>query len=422
MHPDLRETDTGPAVSRRHTCRLCDGRELELALGLAPTPIADAYWQAERLGETQPSYPLDLYLCRKCGHVQLLDVIDPEVLFGDYVYVTASSPGLVEHFRTYALDLLDRLRPKEGSLVVEIGSNDGSQLRFFKDRGMEVLGVDPARDLARRATESGIETLAAYFTEELGNKLKAERGPAAIVTANNVFAHADDLADIARGVRGLLAPDGAFVFEVSYLVDIVDRLLFDTVYHEHLCYHSVKPLQSFFERLGMELIGVERVSPKGGSIRGTVQLAGGPRAVSPAVADLVTLEEGMGLQRPELYSEFAAKIDRVKSELLAILSGLKAEGKTVAGYGASHTVTTLVHHFDLGDKLEFIVDDNLEKQGTFSPGHHVSVLAPGALYECKPDYVIVLAWNYAKPIMEKHQSFLDGGGHFIVPLPEVQVV
>lgn len=407
---------------RRDNCRLCGGRNLELVVQLAPTPIADDYVSVERLGEVQETFPLDLFLCRACGHVQLLDVVNPEVLFGDYLYVTSSSLGLVEHFRRYTDEMMRRVSPPEGSFVVEIGSNDGALIRFFQDRGMRVLGVDPAREIARRAAESGIETLPTFFTSERARKIKRECGPAAIIVANNVFAHSDDLGDMAEGVRDLLAPDGVFVFEVSYLVDIVQKTLFDTIYHEHLCYHTVKPLKSFFDRHGMQLIDAERVPTKGGSLRGTAQLAVGSRPESPSVDELIALETSLGFDRSESFKVFGAKIEGVKTQLLNLLCGLKSQQKTIAGYGASATVTTLIYEFELNDVLSFIVDDNPRKQGMFSPGYHIPVLSPQLIYEQKPDYLLILAWNYSEPIMKKHEAFLKAGGHFIVPLPTVQVI
>lgn len=413
-----------PTMSRvfhRRDCRLCGGQELVLVLPLVPTPVADDYVSFEHLSEPQETYPLDLFLCRGCGHVQLLDVVEPEALFRNYIYVSSSSPGLVEHFRRYADEVCSRLKPPNGTLVLDIGSNDGTLLKFFQGRGMRVLGVDPARDIASKATDSGIETLPTFFTAELAREVRRSHGPAAIITANNVFAHADHLADMADGTRDLMAPDGVFVFEVSYLVDLMREMVFDSVYHEHLCYHSVKPLQDFFHRHGMELIDTERVSTKGGSLRGTVQCAGGPRTVSPAVSELIAVEENLGLDRPEAFSAFAAKIDNAKTQFAGVIQDLQARGKTIAGYGASATTTTLMYHFDLGRAITFIVDDNPQRQGLFSPGHHIPILPPQAIYERRPDYVIILAWRFSRPIIKKHQAYLDQGGRFIVPLPKIEL-
>jgi SAM-dependent methyltransferase len=406
----------------RDTCRLCGSRDLELVIHLAPTPVADDYVPAERLHEPQPAFPLDIWFCRRCNHTQLLDAVDPEYLFRNYTYVTSVSLGLVEHFRRSAEGIRASFPAAPGSLAVEIGSNDGSMLRFFRDAGYRVLGVDPAREIAARATAAGIETLPDFFSAHLGESIRRERGDAAVVLANNVYAHADDLGGITDGVRSLLAPDGVFVFEVSYMVDIVQRLLFDTVYHEHLCYHAVRPFVHFFGLHGLELFDVERIPTKGGSLRGFVQRIGGPRPVSPRVGVLVRLEEELGFSRAETFLRFAGVVEARRDQLLAHLDRTAAQGQTAAGYGASATVTTLLHHFDLGGRLAFLVDDNPVKQGTFSPGHHLPVLHPRALLERRPDQVVVLAWSYAGPIMEKNGPYREAGGRFVVPLPELTVV
>jgi SAM-dependent methyltransferase len=409
-------------LHRRDDCRLCGCRELELALALTPTPPANAFVPSSQLGREQERFPLDVFLCRGCGHLQLLDVLDPGMLFEEYVYVSGTSPVFVDHFRRYAAETVARFGLGPGALVVEIGSNDGTLLRFYQDAGCRVLGVDPAREIARGATEGGVETLPAFFTPELAGRVRAERGPAALVAANNVFAHADDLAGITAGVRDLLAPDGVFVFEVSYLVDVYQKTLFDTIYHEHLAYHTVGPLVPFFARHGMELIAAERVGTHGGSLRGVVQRAGGGRSVEPSVDELVRLERGLGLDRTETFRRFAGRIDERKAQLRGVL-GVRRRGERVAGFGAPAKATTLMYHFGLGPEvLEFIVDDSPLKQGLYSPGLHIPVVPAAALVERRPDYLVVLAWNFAEAIIAKQRAFAEAGGRFIVPLPEVRVV
>ncbi|HLD79077.1 MAG TPA: SDR family oxidoreductase [Candidatus Nanoarchaeia archaeon] len=409
-------------VHHRQKCGLCESSNLEVVMKLEPTPIADRYLSQEQRHLSLERYPLDLSLCKDCGHVQLVDVIDPELLYAHYTYVTSSSLGLVEHFSRLASSLLEKAAPSPESLVIDIGSNDGSLLKFFKEKGMKVLGVDPAAEIATRATTAGIKTIPTYFTKELAAKIKVEEGPASIITANNVFAHADNLADIAKGVHTLLAPEGIFIFEVSYLVHILERFLFDTIYHEHLCYHNVRPLQLFFQRHGLELVDAEYVPTKGGSLRGTVQLQGGPKKVSERVTQLVEMEEKQGYHQTDIYRRFAQEIERKKENLLHLLKRLKEEDITIAGYGASHTVTTLTYHLGLGSYLDFLLDDNPQKQNTFSPGFHIPVLGSQALYDKKPDYVIILAWQYAEPIMKKNRAYLEQGGKFIIPLPSLKVI
>ena len=402
---------------------MCESRRLELVLPIKASPIGDAYVPAARLGQIQESYPLDLYLCLDCGHVQNLDVVDPEVLFREYLFLTSTSSGLVQHFRQYAAEVISGFGILAGSLVVEIGSNDGSLLRFFGDQGMRVLGIDPARDIARKATEAGVPTLPEFFGSALAASIRGQHGRASVIAANNVFAHADDLADIVKGVRELLTDDGIFVFEVSYLVDIIDKFLFDTVYHEHVSYHSISPLARFFERLGMQLFDVRRIASKGGSIRGYAQRhPEGKRPQAPAVRELIELERHRGLGDTRVYGEYAARINARKKSLADFLNKEIAAGALVAGYGASTTTTTLMWHFELTRKLAFLAEDNPLKFGLFSPGAHIPVVPSDELYVRRPDYVIVLAWNYADSIIKRHQRFLEEGGKFIVPLPELRIV
>lgn len=408
---------------RRKTCRLCDSRKLEKVLALAPTPPANAFVSEDGRGAEQKVFPLDVYMCLDCAHVQLLDVVDPAILFENYVYVSGTSPVFIRHFQEYAAAVRTRFQPPDGSLVVDIGSNDGTLLGFFKEAGHAVLGIDPAKKIAAQATADGIETWATFFSPELAAQIVGERGPAAVVTANNVFAHADDLAGIVDGIRNLLATDGVFVFEVSYLADVFEKTLFDTIYHEHLAYHTVKPLIPFFRAHGMELIAAERVGSHGGSLRGIAQPAGGPHKLDSSVAELVAREEGMGLDRPESFAAFSARIDAVKTELTALLNRLKAEGKSIAGFGAPAKATTLMYHFGIGPEvIDFIADDSPWKQGLFSPGRHIPVVPSAEIYDRRPDYLVMLAWNFAKPIMEKHTVFRESGGKFIVPLPEIEIL
>jgi hypothetical protein len=426
--PEHRPPSAGPApscagvITRRDNCRLCGGRELSLALPLTPAPIIDDYVDADRLNEVQSTYPMDVYLCQGCGHAQLLDVVDPQVLYGKYIYETTSSPGLVNHFQQYAEAVMDRLKPASGSLVVDIGSNDGSLLRFFKDRGMRVLGVDPAVEIARRATESGIETLGTYFTPELASRIRKAWSPAKIITANNLFANVDDLDQLTNGFRQLLDWDGVLVIETFYMVDLMRNMVFDFLYHEHLNCYTVKPLASFFARHGLELIDVQRIPTKGGSMRLTVQLAGGPRPVSPSVAGFIQEEERIGVHSLDSFRQFSSRIDRAKNEVGALLRNITESGKSVAGFGASATTTCMIYHFGIGEALSFLVDDNPAKQNRFSPGLHIPVYKPEELYQRKPDYVVVFAWRFAEAILENHRAYLDQGGHFIVPLPELRVV
>jgi SAM-dependent methyltransferase len=408
---------------RRVGCRLCGSQRLSLVLKLEPTPPANAFVPADELGKTQPRFPLDIFFCEDCKHVQLLDVVDPRHLFENYVYVSGTSPVFVKHFEDYAANLIARYKPGSDALAFDIGSNDGTLLKAFKGQGLKVLGIDPAIEIAKRATESGIPTIAGFFSPAKAAEIRAQHGPASIITANNVFAHIDDLGAVADGIAALLADDGVFAFEVSYLKDVVNKTLFDTIYHEHLDYHSVIPLIAFLKRHGLELIEAVMVDSHGGSLRGIAKKANGPWPVSASVAEAVAAETAMGLDKAETFHKFAADIETKKQKLNGVLRAFKAEGKKIAAFGAPAKATTLMYHFGIGpDLVDFIIDDSPLKQGLYSPGMHIPVLPGSAIVEKNPDILVVLAWNFAAPIIAKNQAFRDRGGRFVIPLPEVEVV
>ena len=410
-------------VKHKTDCRLCGSTRLDHVLPIRPSAIGDAFVSADRLSETQELYPLDCYLCLDCGHLQNLDVVDPDILFRDYTYRTSVSLGLVEHFKRYAQSVVSSLGIPQGSLVAEMGSNDGSLLKAFKNEGMRVQGVDPARDIAAAATADGIPTIPDFFTSALAARIKSEQGEAKLFCANNVFAHIDNMSDVVKGIRSLLADDGAFVFEVSYIVDMIDNMVFDTIYHEHVSHHALIPLETFLNRHDMTLFHVARTATKGGSIRAFAQpKSTGKRPRSAELSQLIAEEERRGITKPQVYRDWFEAIEKAKRAVLGYLDKATADRKLVAAYGASTTTTTLLYHFELESRVKFIVDDNPLKQGRFSPGAHIPVLPSSELAARKPDVVVVLAWIYAEPILKRNQAYLDAGGRFLVPLPEPQIV
>ncbi|HKU41003.1 MAG TPA: class I SAM-dependent methyltransferase [Polyangiales bacterium] len=409
----------------REVCALCrsGGNALQPVMSLAATPPANEF-VGTPIGSGQDTIPLTLQLCQRCGHVQLAEIVDPQRLFGDYVYVSGTSPVFVEHFRRYAANAIQRFGLNAQSLVVEAGSNDGTLLRQFQQQGVpNVLGVDPAGKIAAQAREAGVPTLEAFFTPELAKQLRAERGPAALICANNVFAHAEDLAGFSDGVRALLGPEGVFMFEVSYLADVVDKLLFDTIYHEHLSYHAVKPLLPFFASRGMRLFDCERVDTHGGSLRCYVCLEGASHTRGDRMDALLRLEEELELFKPATYERLKQRIAQRAKELRARLAEIRKAGGSVAGFGAPAKLTTLMHEFGLGkDSIDFIIDDSAWKQGLYTPGTHIPVVASAELYARKPDCCVVFAWNFADSIVKKHAAYADQGGRFLVPLPQLREI
>jgi SAM-dependent methyltransferase len=408
----------------RTTCRMCAGANLQAAMSLTPTPPGNNFLRADQLSQPEPAYPLDLYFCGGCHHVQLGHVVDPAILYqNSYSYVSATSSRFVDHLRNYAQDMVRRFRLPPGSLVADIGSNDGTCLRFFAAAGMNVVGVDPATEIAARATASGIETIGDFFSFDLARRLRARFGPASFITSHNACAHIDDLDSVFRGVEHWLADDGVFVLEVGYLLDVYENIWFDTIYHEHVDYHTVAPFRALCARLGLAPFAVQRVSPQGGSIRVFIQKAGGPHQADGSIAELIALEHQRGLDRLETFVDFGRRIDVVGGQLRTLVGGLKAQGHSIAGYGAATKATTLMCHFRLGhEHLDFIADDNPLKQGLFSPVSHIPVVAAAELYARRPDYLLILAWNFAEPIMTAHRAYADQGGRFILPMPAARIV
>jgi SAM-dependent methyltransferase len=417
---------TGPSNSAsykvRRTCRLCNG-PIAQVLELAPTPPANELLEDRQSSLDQDRFPLGLWGCQDCGHVQLPVVVDPDRIFRVYPYVSGTSPVFIEHLREYAESLAEKFGMEPGHLVVEVGSNDGTFLKFFRKAGMRVLGVDPARNIAAMASASGVRTIPEFMDVGVSRSIVRGWGKASLVVANNVFAHSDDLDGMARAVREVLHPFGVFVFEVQYLVDLCDKALFDMVYHEHMSYHHVGPLVKFFGGLGMRLFDVERVGVHGGSIRCYVDF--GNRPVSDEVNDTLALEDSVGLgPGGRAIVELSSKINKIGTVLTARLDEIRTSGKRVVGYGAPAKACTLSHHFGLdSDSVQLIVDDNPLKQGRFLPGKGIPILPPSAL-DGESDYLLILAWNYADDIMGKPAcaAFRERGGRFIVPLPEYREV
>ena len=408
----------------RESCRMCGEESLTKAMSLTPTPPGNDFLTKEELGRDEPVYPLDLYFCEACHHIQLGHVVDPKILYQkNYSYVSATSAYFVNHLKHYAKDMVERFDLKPGDLAVDIGSNDGTCLSFFKDKGMKVVGVDPATEIAGKATENGIDTIADFFGYRLAVELRKKYGTAKYITSHNACAHIDNLFDVVKGVEHWLDADGVFVLEVGYFVDVYSNTWFDTVYHEHVDYHTVAPFEKLFNRVGMELISVERISPQGGSIRVMAQKKGGIIKRDDSVDELIALEAKLGLDKAETLRKLNHKISQVRDKLHNLIHSLKADGKSIAGFGAPTKATTLMAHFGLdATVLDFIVDDNPLKQGLFTPITHIPVLSSDALYKMKPDYVLILAWNFAEPIMQMHKKYSEQVGQFILPMPNPEIV
>jgi hypothetical protein len=403
------------------TCRSCEGTDLVTVLSLGRTPLANALLTEERLQEPEQTYPLDLVFCPRCALVQITETVPPEELFREYLYFSSFSDTMLRHAEEVAGRLINSRDLDSGNLVVEVASNDGYLLQFYKKANVPVLGIEPAENVARVAEEErGILTLREFFGESLAQKLSGEGRTADVIHANNVLAHVADLNGFVGGIEVLLKDSGITVIEVPYVKEMVDRREFDTIYHEHLCYFSLTALSRLFERHGLVVLDVERIPIHGGSLR---VFAGKSGDSSPAVSRMLQEEAEWGVEDVFSYQKFGAEVEKLRGDLLSLLGELKAQDKSIAVYGASAKGSTLLNYFGIGrETLDFVADRSTFKQGRYTPGTRLPIHPPEKLLEAMPDYVLLLTWNFAEEILSQQKEYRRRGGRFIIPIPEVEVV
>jgi SAM-dependent methyltransferase len=411
-----------PRPEARPSCRSCGQAGLKPVLDLGRVPLANALLTAQQLQEAEDRFPLELYFCPQCALVQIGETVPPERLFRDYAYASSFSDTMVEHARMLVEMLIGRRGLGPASLVIEVASNDGYLLQFYKRRGIPVLGIEPAANIAKLAIATkGIPTLVEFFDEELARRLAAEGKLADVIHAHNVFAHVPDPNRFVGGVKQVLKPGGVAVVEAPYVHDLIAKLEFDTIYHEHFSYYSLSAVEALCRRHGLMISDVELLQIHGGSLRLFISHAGCP--ASAAVGELLAKEKSEGLLSFDYYRDFGDRVAGLKQQLLALLRRLQGEGSRIAAYGASAKGSTLMNAFGIDRRLiEFVVDRSTLKQGRFTPGNHLPILSPGALLERRPDYVLLLAWNFAAEILAQQGEFRRCGGKFIVPVPEVTVI
>jgi SAM-dependent methyltransferase len=401
------------------SCRSCSNRELITILSLGKTPLANALLTREQLDEMEQTFDLDLVFCPSCSLVQITETVSPETLFQEYFYLSSFSETMLRHSEENVRELIQSRNLNSESFVVEIASNDGYLLQYYKRAGIPVLGIEPARNIAQTAEERGIPTVCEFFDAELAKKLIAEGKRADVVHANNVLAHVPDLNGFVQGVQFLLKDTGVAVIEVPYVKDMIDRTEFDTIYHEHLCYFSLTALENLFRRHDLLIEDVKHLDIHGGTLR----IQARKQNARSTIVDEMLAEEAVWVGSEEFYRGFGKDVERLRVELVSLLSGLKAEGKRIAVYGASAKGSTLMNYFGLGRPLlDFVVDRSTIKQGHYTPGTHLPIHPPAMLLEEKPDYVLLLTWNFADEILQQQDEYRKQGGRFIIPIPEVRVV
>ena len=399
-------------------CRVCDSRDLQPFLDLGCTALANSFVHPDRAGHDEPQFPLRVVLCAGCGLVQIDEEVPPETLFKHYIYVSGTSDLILAHAKSLAAQFTQRYGLKKGDLVLEAASNDGTVLKAFQQYSVRTVGIEPAENIAADANTQGIETLCEFFNVATAEKVRERYGPAKVILARHVLAHVADLHGFVKGFTVVLDKDGVGVVEVPHLVPYYTNLEYDTIYHEHLCYFSLRVLKTLFGRFGMELVDVQEVPIHGGCIVVTVQHRGGPHQASPAVADLLQREAQAGLDRLEPWLDFARRVSWSKTALLGEIDRLRASGRKLAGYGAPAKGMTLLSYCGIGpERIPYLVDKSPHKQGLLTPGHHIPIRRPEKLLEDQPDVVLLLAWNFTPEIAVQQAEYRRRGGRFLLPIP-----
>lgn len=403
-------------------CRSCGSTDAALILDLGQQPLANNLLTQADLTKKEPRFPLRLAVCKSCWMLQITDLVPPVELFSEYLYFSSFSDLMLRHSKQAAEDYTKEFGLNDKSLVVEVASNDGYLLQNFVKAKVPCLGIEPAVNIAKVAREKGIETIEEFFGRDIATKLTAQKRQADLILGNNVFAHAPDTNDFVAGLKILLKPSGRIVLEFPYGVDFIEHSEFDTIYHEHVFYFTLTALEPLFARHGLTIFRTERIAIHGGSLR---LFAGhtGAHAVESSVTSLRAEEKQKGVDTLRYYENFAHTVEGLRHDLRELLAKLKAEGKSIAAYGASAKGSTLLNYYGINtDTLNFVSDRSTYKQGRLTPGTHIPIVAPEELRKRQPDYTLLLTWNFADEILAQQKAYRDAGGKFIIPIPKVKVV
>jgi SAM-dependent methyltransferase len=405
----------------RNNCRICTSPNLRTFLSLGKTPLANSLLKKEVLDKPEKYYPLEVSICEKCSLVQLHHVVYPEVMFKDYVYITGASEPMKKHFTQFAISVSKQYQLNNKSLVIDIGSNDGTLLNQFMALGISVLGIEPADNIAELANKNGIRTLNVFFNEDTATQVTGKYDQADVIIATNVFAHVDNITNFVAGVARLLKDTGVFIIEFPYLLNLLANIEFDTIYHEHLSYLAIHPLVVLFNQYNMSIVDIQEEQVHGGSLRVFVQKK--KNQTSMILEKYLKQEKDFGINDYATYTKFTKQVEQLKDDLIILLKKLKSDKKKIAGYGAPAKGNTLLNYCNIKtDFIDYIVDATSFKQGKYTPGTHIPIFSEAKLQKELPDYCLLLAWNYLNYVLEKEGQYRARKGKFIVPIPEPKIV
>jgi len=403
-------------------CIVCGGGAVEQFLDLGETALANKFLAQEELTKHEPTYPLCVGFCRTCGHIQLTEVVPPPAMFEDYLYISSASDTLKDHLYDLSDICVERYHLGATDLVIDIGCNDGTLLSGFQRHGVRTLGVDPAANLAALTRDKGIDRYVGFFNATSAKQICEQWGPASLITATNTFPHIPELQDFVEGIKVALAPGGVFVIEAHYLIDILEQGAFDTIYHEHVSYWALGPMARLFAQHGMEIVRAERLPIHHGQVRVAVQRKGEGH-VHPSVAELLKVEQTLGIGEFATYERFAQQTLQLKHDLQRTLLDLRQQGCQIVAYGAPAKGNTLLSFLEITpDLVGYIADRSPLKQGRYTPGTHIPVVSPQQLLTDQPDYVVLLAWNFVDEVLAQQSEYRNRGGKFIIPVPRVQII
>jgi SAM-dependent methyltransferase len=405
-------------------CRFCKTPLSHSFLNLGMSPLANSYLDAKQLSQMEPFYPLHAYICEQCFLVQLMEFQSPEAIFSDYAYFSSYSESWLNHAKAYTKLMVERFNFNSNSQIIEIASNDGYLLQYFKEYAIPILGIEPAKNVAKVAIEAGIPTIVKYFGTETASELASEGRHADLLLGNNVLAHVPDLNDFVKGMKIVLKPEGVITMEFPHLMSLMEYNQFDTIYHEHFSYFSFTTVTKVFSAHGLPIFDVEEIPTHGGSLRiYACHAEDKSKTINERVPDLLDMEEHKGFTDLKYYLLFSEKIKEIKRNILHFLVKAKREGKSIAAYGAPAKGNTLLNYCGIGaDFIDYTVDRSPHKQGHYLPGTHIPIYHPDKIKETKPDYLLILPWNLKDEIIKQMTHISDWGGQFAVLIPEVQTI